>query len=68
MSRFFEKRNVSSAKILPVMLFRNADYLHKSEKKEILIQTLVERQNYFFSIQMFGHLKQLFVHDFEVFE
>ena len=51
-------------KFYKLILFRQANHLYKSEIKEVLEQILVECPNEFFSIQMFDHFKQLFVHDF----
>ena len=42
-----------------------ADHLRKSKIIVVLILILVELQNLFFSTQMFVHLKQLFVHNFD---
>ena len=57
-----KKEMYHQQKFYTLILFRQVDHLYKSEIKEVLIQILVEHQNYFFSIQMFGHLKQLFEH------
>ena len=54
-----------SKKFYTLMLFRQADHLYKSEIKEVLIQILCGTPEWIFSIQMFDHLKQLFVHVFE---
>ena len=61
----FEKREVSSAKILNIDVISSGTHLWKSKIKEALILTHVVPQNLFFSTQIFNHIRLLFVHDYE---
>ena len=61
----FEKREVSSAKILNMDVISSGTHLWKSKIKEVLILMHVVPQNLFFSTQIFNHTRLLFVHDYE---
>ena len=65
MFKTFEKRDVPSAKVLHIEVNPSGRSFSKSKTIVVLILILVELQNLFFSTQMFVHLKELFVHDFE---
>ena len=55
-----KKSEISSAKVLHI----EVRLLGRSRAEKVPISSIVETQNWFFSTQMFGHLKQLFVQNF----
>ena len=53
-----KKEKYHQQKFYTLKLFRHVDHLYKSEMKVVLMPILME-------LQMFDHLKQFFVYDFE---